>query len=542
MGFKFDLEEFGIGVLEGASDYLDTKSAERAAARKQDETQARQNLPLIGKRRALARQAAEYGNQAKALGASEKQVAIALNSGFDGIQQFVTNLQKAADQRGMTSLSADDIDAITDMPELPDVNFSYDDMYRTVYGTVPTEAKSPDRSFLAKMVGAGNNDDLARDTFAQGLTVQQINDMAASDDYTKMAGFDNAYINYTQKPFMDDVEGINFVEKYNKMKTDYLKLDAVIAKADEIDLKIAQKVEAKRSELGDDPEAETKIAQFEMSLKRQASKEILQGFTSTLDPVVAGYSNKYGNSFYTNPAVKGFLTNIYGSDWVSTQTKPKKVVDQKTGEVITVDKETGQEVVGTKERASDLTIDPDYNETIKVTPLDAPEWMEQTIIVGGEEKVIVPFTEEQKERVKSYMDTYPLPHMDDRYSMEYTRDDWKKMTRKERDKAGLPTSAVGSWNFEFRDDLEDAGVLEPSKQERIINGALGLYANPQEGAFYKIKVKGRLGAFKVSAEDLKEIPIERIKNGSVMIDKLQGEEEGLQSKGSDWINRTLGVK
>ena len=539
MGFKFDLEEFGIGFLEGASDYLDTKSAERAAARKQDETQARQNLPLIGKRRALARQAAEYGNQAKALGASEKQVAIALNSGFDCIQQFVTNLQKAADQRGMTSLSADDIDAITDMPELPDVNFNYDDMYRTVYGTVPTEAKSPDRSFLAKMVGAGNNDDLARDTFAQGLTVQQINDMAASDDYTKMAGFDNAYINYTQKPFMDDVEGIDFVEKYNKMKTDYLKLDAVIAKADEIDLKIARKVEAKRSELGDDPEAETKIAQFEMSLKRQASKEILQGFTSTLDPVVAGYSNKYGNSFYTNPAVKGFLTNIYGSDWVSTQTKPKKVVDQKTGEVITVDKETGQEVVGTKERASDLTIDPDYNETIKVTPLDAPI-SEETITVGGEEKVIVPFTEDQQERVKNYMDTYLLPHMDDRYSMEYTRDDWDNMTRKERDKAGLPTSAVGSWNFEFRDDLEKA--IEPSRQERSINGSLGLYANPQEGAFYKIKVKGRLGTYKISAEDLSAIPIERVQNGSVMIEKMGKDEEGLQSKGSDWINRTLGVK
>tara|TARA_R110002153_G_scaffold273152_4_gene443208 strand:- start:129 stop:1748 length:1620 start_codon:yes stop_codon:yes gene_type:complete len=539
MGFKFNLEEFGLGFLDGASDYLDTKSAERAAARKQEKAQARQNLPLIGKRRALARQAADYGNQAKALGASEKQVAIALNSGFDGIQQFVTNLQKAADQRGMTSLSADDIDAITDMPELPDVNFSYDDMYRAVYGTVPTEAKSPDRSFLAKMVGAGNNDDLARDTFAQGLTVQQINDMAASDDYTKMAGFDNAYINYTQKPFMDDVEGIDFVEKYGKMKTDYLKLDAVIAKADEIDLKIAQKVEAKRSELGDDPEAETKIAQFEMSLKRQASKEILQGFTSTLDPVVAGYSNKYGNSFYTNPAVKGFLTNIYGSDWVSTQTKPKKVVDQNTGEVITVDKETGQEVVGTKERASDLTIDPDYNETIKVTPLDA-YISEETVTVGGEEKVIVPFTEDQQERVKNYMDTYLLPHMDDRYSMEYTRDDWNNMTRTERDKAGLPTSAVGSWNFEFRDDLEKA--IEPTKQEMNINGALGLYANPQEGAFYKIKVKGRLGAFKVSAEDLREIPIERIKNGSVMIDKIEGEEEGLQSKGSDWINRTLGVK
>lgn len=540
MGFKFDLEEFGIGVLEGASDYLDTKSAERAAARKQDETQARQNLPLIGKRRALARQAAEYGNQAKALGASEKQVAIALNSGFDGIQQFVTNLQKAADQRGMTSLSADDIDAITDMPELPDVNFSYDDMYRTVYGTVPTEAKSPDRSFLAKMVGAGNNDDLARDTFAQGLTVQQINDMAASDDYTKMAGFDNAYINYTQKPFMDDVEGINFVEKYNKMKTDYLKLDAVIAKADEIDLKIAQKVEAKRSELGDDPEAETKIAQFEMSLKRQASKEILQGFTSTLDPVVAGYSNKYGNSFYTNPAVKGFLTNIYGSDWVSTQTKPKKVVDQKTGEVITVDKETGQEVKGTKERATDLTIDPDYNEVIgDGTELDAPI-SEETVTVGGEEKVIVPFTEDQKERVKSYMDTYTLPFREDRYSMEYTRDDWNNMTRKERDKAGLPTSAVGSWNFEFRDELEKA--IEPSGEERSINGALGLYANPQEGAFYKIKIKGRLGAFKVSAENLREIPIERIKNGSVMIDKIEGEAEGLQSKDSDAINRTFGVK
>jgi hypothetical protein len=225
MGLNIDWEQFGLGALEEAADYLDKKSEERAAFRKQEKAQARQNLPLIGKRRSLARQAAEYGNQAKALGASEKQVAIALNSGFDGIQKFVTNLQKAADQRGMTSLSTDDIDAITDMPDLPDVNFDYDDMYKAVYGAVPTEAKSPDRNFLAKMLGVGANDDLARDTFAQGLTVQQINDMAASDDYTKMAGFDNAYINYTQKPFMDDVEGINFVEKYNKMKDDYLKSD-----------------------------------------------------------------------------------------------------------------------------------------------------------------------------------------------------------------------------------------------------------------------------------------------------------------------------
>ena len=540
MGIDFDLEEFGIGFLGGASDYLDKKSEERAAARQQAKTDARRNLPLIGKRRALARQAAEYGNQAKALGASEKQIAIALNSGFDGIQKFVTNLQKAADQRGMTSLGVDDIDAITDMPDLPDVNFDYDDMYKAVYGAVPTEAKSPDRSFLAKAVGAGNNDDLAKDVYAQGLTVQQINDMAASDDYTKLAGFDNAYINYTQKPFMDDVEGINFVEKYNKMRDTYLNKESVIAKAAEIDLQIERKIDAKRAELGADPEAEAKLMQFKASLSKEASKEIMAGFKSTLDPVVAGYSSKYGNSFYTNPAVKGFLTTVYGSDWISTQTKPKKVIDPESGEVITVDRETGQEVKGTKERATDLTIDPDYNEVIgEGTELDAPI-SEQTITVGGEEKVIIPFTKEQEQRVKDYMDTYPLPHMDDRYSMEYTRADWKKMTRKERDAAGLPTSAIGSWNFEFRDDLEEA--IEPTKQEININGALGLYANPQEGAFYKIKVKGRLGAFKVSAEDLREIPIERIKNGSVMINKIEGEEEGLKSKGSDWINRTLGVK
>jgi hypothetical protein len=68
-------------------------------------------------------------------------------------------------------------------------------------------------------------------------------------------------------------------------------------------------------------------------------KNYYKVFRSTLDPVVAGYSNKYGNSFYTNPAVKGFLTTVYGSDYVSTQTKPKKVIDPESGEVITVDRE-----------------------------------------------------------------------------------------------------------------------------------------------------------------------------------------------------------
>jgi hypothetical protein len=529
---NIDLGDVAEGYLEGTLERLEKKEALAQTARTQAKTDARRNVPLIGKRRALAKQASTYGNQAKALGATEKQIAIALNSGFDGIQKFVTGLQAAANQRGMTSLGEADIDALFDMPDLPDVNFDYDDMYKAVYGAVPTTAKAPERSLMQRAFGAAKNDDLATDVYAEGLTVQQINDMAVSDEFNQIPGFEGSFVNYKEKPFMDDVEGINFVENYQKAFSDFKKKPSVIAEEKRLEYAIEVKVKEKTAELAN-AKAENipeKIAQYKNALRKDAAKVLTKDFRSTMMPVVAGYSSKYGDSFYKNSAVKGWLTNLFGSDWVGTQIKANNT---------DVNSQTKTIIDSKGSDSTELEIKESLPE-VKESDAEIVGEGKETIIVGGKPKVITPFTEQQKTQVKDYLEgRYPLTsHMDTRFSTEYTRADWKLMTRKERDKAGLPTSSIGSWNFEFRDELEEA--INPGNLEASVNGSLSFFANPQENASYKIKIKGRLGAYKIKAVDLSDIPVERIRNGDVTIDKITDDGEGLKTKGSSWIKRTLG--
>lgn len=213
----FNWKDFATSFLEKTTETIEEKASEAKQRKEREETLARQNASLIEQRRQRARTAATLGQQARALGATDEQLAVALNSGVAGVQTFYNNLQTAANQRGVRTLGPDDIDAIMDMPSIPPVDMSYEDMVQQVYGARPTAIPEPQSEppMWASMLGLTADRDmqnkLATEQFSGGLTVQQINDMAAASDYSQIPGMEGAYVNYREDNFFNNEEAMDFI-------------------------------------------------------------------------------------------------------------------------------------------------------------------------------------------------------------------------------------------------------------------------------------------------------------------------------------------
>ena len=84
---------------------------------------------------------------------------------------------------------------------------------------------------------------------------------------------------------------------------------------------------------------------------------------------------------------------------------------------------------------------------------------------------------------------------DGSYSDKYTRAQWDEMSRAERRERGLPESPAGGFlNFYFRDELDE--LIAPAvKTLNIVRNA--------DKPNYKVKIRGKLGTFNVTAEQLK---------------------------------------
>ncbi len=76
------------------------------------------------------------------------------------------------------------------------------------------------------------------------------------------------------------------------------------------------------------------------------------------------------------------------------------------------------------------------------------------------------------------------------YSAEYTREQWDKMSRSEREERGLPVSRAGIIGFDFKEDVDK--LLEAPIRNLTIKRNL-------DDKNYKIKIKGR-GTFTVTKE------------------------------------------
>lgn len=323
----FNWKDFATGFLEQTNITIDEKADDAKERKERQETLARQNAALVEQRRQRARAAATLGNQARALGATDEQLAVALNSGMGGVQTFTQTLQNAANQRGVQSLSPDDISAIMDMPDLPPVDMSYEDMVQQVYGARPTTVPGPQSEppMWASMLGLTADRDmqnrLATEQFSGGLTVQQINDMAASSEYSQIPGMEGAYVNYGEDTFFTNENAVDF-------RTSMREARQAVESSDAFGV-------FSRRILGDVDRGLITAEEGDRKTEEYVSDQM------NLEDVLRGMVATYTDSFLTNPVMESFFNNFVPEDVMASLTEG--MTDPTTEAPATEDLEEGVE-------------------------------------------------------------------------------------------------------------------------------------------------------------------------------------------------------
>ena len=230
----FNWKAFAASFLDTQTEGIRERKEEAKEFEEEQEELAKQNRKLLRDRTLLANDTAQMAEKAMELGATRDQVIAAMSSGAMGMKTFYEKLLAAANQKGMPTLGAADIEQIISMPEVFEVNPDYVDMNfkelaKIQYGAmvdpnIKSEKIQTSDSVLAKLFGVDAMSQakqrLQDRQYMGGMSIADVNELAEQADYDSL--FPNLGVNFFDKDFY----GPEAASEFLKTITD-IKLDAV---------------------------------------------------------------------------------------------------------------------------------------------------------------------------------------------------------------------------------------------------------------------------------------------------------------------------
>jgi hypothetical protein len=456
----FDKDAFLAAFLGRVTTGIEERREEAKDYEKEAKDAADRNAALVQQRTMRAQQAAQIGRRAIALGASEAQVRTAMSSGMTGITELNQKLQEAVEQKGVKTLGDADIEAIINMPSIPAVNTemmdgSLDDFAKRTYGAMPIQraAVEDDTNIVGRLFGFGAMDrtkqKLAETDYMGGMTVADINAMSKQAEYQQLIG--GAYMTFADVDYFTAEAALDFNTKITKAMS-----DAVGSSAGKEYIKRAR---SNAIDNGEDPNVAAQTA--EQYLQTTAAKPLIDYFAETY------YAGGFFNNKLATQQIKTVMGETYLNDLMelyATEAPDEEEIAQQEEDTVSVDENETEVLAEPVEPVSE-----DDVKYPKATPL----------------------TPAQKEVLK---DKFTIGENVDEEVIEfYTREQWNKMSRGTRKRLGLPESKAGGMSKHFRDEVDE--LLE----ERNVN--MNLKTEGTQGT-YKIKIRGRVGSYHVTAEQL----------------------------------------
>ena len=475
----FDWKAFGAAFLGEVTEGIEERGAEAKKYKEQQEAAAERNQSLITQRNSRARQAAQYGRQAETLMGVHPQgkalVRQAMASGMGTVQELYEKLNKAANAPGQNGrLGVDDIEAIINMPSIPAVDKSLMDMSleeyaKKTYGVSPTTqyaAPEDDTSTVGQLFGFGAKarvkQQLAEQDFGSGMTVAEINQLARQEEYTSL--IPGATMVFTERNMFDTDKAFDFSKKIAEVAADAIDTDQA---------KATIKLAGRNAMLAGMTSEQATAAR--VRAEEQAIKDLQIEATKGLIDYFADTYNK-----------GGFFDNVLAVQTIEAL-NPGYVDTLKVQYSIEAPDAAGDTEAEGEPTGPVAAAAPVVPEPVTLTE-PKPEDAEQ------DEKypTAAPFDETGIKIVEQAMEGQ---FFDGNYSDKYTRAQWDEMSRAERRERGLPESPAGGFlNFYFRDELDE--LVAPSvKTLNIVRNA--------DKPNYKVKIRGKLGTFNVTAEQLK---------------------------------------
>lgn len=226
----FDWKMFAASFLDQVSEGIEDRREQAQDFKRKQEDAAERNAALVNRRKMNAQSAAQIGKRAMQLGASQAQIRTAMSSGIKGIDELYQKLNEAATQRGVKKLGVDDIEAIVNMPSIPNVrqdlmDMPLDEFARQTFGAAGLPQKPTDdkeRNILGSLFGVDARDrvkqQLRETEYMDGMSVADINAIARQTDYQSL--IPSATMTFLDVPFFDAEKALDFSEKLVETMSD----------------------------------------------------------------------------------------------------------------------------------------------------------------------------------------------------------------------------------------------------------------------------------------------------------------------------------
>jgi len=449
----FDWKIFAANFLGQAAEGLEENRQDAKAYQEKQDALVERNQVLRARRESTAKQAAQFGKRAKALGATDAMVQTAMSSGVNEIPG--------------EKLSTQDIQAAVSMPELAPVNVSMIDFAMQTYG-----AALPKGAVKAKR-------EMAEDKSYGGMSALEISQLASMQDYNEI--LEGAYVTYQDPKIMDAEVALEFndglIDEISKYKKD-----------NEQELSRLRAAAIKK--LKDSGVADEEAV-------KQAQEVVNAKILQHVEPYVMAHTSLYKDSFFKSPLTKRALTNAFGASYYQDLMEEYGYgqEDLPDGEM---PMNTKSNLVSEAEAQKSLD-DPDSALAPRIpegTSMEKPN----TVSTEDEELGITPaapLTDEAKTILDNALgQKLMFRDKDKKYNDRYTRQQWSDMTPNQREARGMPRSDIKGLNFYFRDELDE--LLEAPKAN------LEIVKNSNSQTF-KVRIKGR-GTYTVTRQQIDQIP------------------------------------
>lgn len=511
----FSFRHFAAGFMEDQTQRLNKRLEEAEEYKKKMEEEFERSKVNYDKRRLFVNNAMAQVNNLRRLGATDEQIKAATAAGPEMLFTFAEKLQNEAAKSGKSTFSSNEIDAIIDMPD----NFNAGDMsvsefLERSYGLIkPTtgSTQAPERSFWEKAFGVNLESEYRaradQEAAYNGYSMLDLNELARQEAYTSLVP--GTYFNVIPTVAYDTIDVLSDYERQvaNAVKT--------VEDSNEYKLLLRT------------PEGQA------------AAQELVSGAVMR---VTSAYAKKYGSRFLNDEVIGvktrvgedafTFLDTEYGTQQAVSNAIVSALGDElQSGTVraniggksltFTLDA-SGMPVSGTMEGdpipeeglqqvwqsavttgningnipAEPAAVDAAVQEalygvappseiTVTELPGRAPAIMSaapaQPVMPGDMAVEDTPDTREQyleaeRNRLQNNM-------------ARYTKEEWKAMSRKEREEAGLPVRPIDMWfagGGYFKDEIDTEAPDRPyvpdmneTELREYMGGLGGRPANPR---------------------------------------------------------------
>lgn len=355
----FNSKEFQASFLNQVTDRMSEMTDEAKAFKERQIQASDRNKALISTRTARANAAVSLGREALQYipeGARSKAIIrTAMASGMTGVSQLRDKLAKAHADAGLApgqTLSINDVEAVVNMPNIPDIDTKYIDMpleqfAKETYGATAEATKfKDDTNIVGRLFGFGAMDrareELGKIDAMDGMSVADINAASRLAEFNAL--IPNAVMSFSEMKRFSKLEGFNFAKDIAETYDDALKSREAEDEAEKAYRLLVQKaVDAGRKESDVGPaeilEAKRIAKQFYAREKVKEEIEI--------------YAGMYGaaGGFFDQQVATDQIAKLMGKDYLAQLMKEYEYTPKADTEEKDKTETTKPEVVSTTEES-----------------------------------------------------------------------------------------------------------------------------------------------------------------------------------------------